>query len=96
MMEQLDAVCDQLLDEDDKLVGRVKDVKEVERRLWHRLLPLNACLFKLIPLFNLFMSSPKDELHQWIVVCSCMYLSVHGIYTEYILVHTCILKLFHR
>ncbi len=35
MMEQLDAARDELLDEDDKLVGRVKDVKEVEKRLRH-------------------------------------------------------------
>ena len=31
VMEQLDAARDQLLDEDDELVGRVKDVKEVEK-----------------------------------------------------------------
>ncbi len=37
-MEQLDAAHDELLDKDDKLVGRVKDVKKVERRLRHRLL----------------------------------------------------------
>ncbi len=39
----------QLLDEHYKLVGRVKNVKEVERLL--------------IPFFELFMSAPKDELH---------------------------------
>ncbi len=39
-MEELDsdAARDWLLDEDDKLVGRVKDVKEVEKRLRHVLL----------------------------------------------------------
>ena len=62
VMEKLDAERDRLLDEDDNLVGRVKDVKEVEKRLRHRLLPRNAWL--LIPFFELFMSSPKDELHQ--------------------------------
>jgi hypothetical protein len=38
VMEQLDAVLDELLDDDDELVGRVKDVKELEKRLRHRLL----------------------------------------------------------
>ncbi len=42
VMEELDAARDLLLDEDDALVGRVKDVKEVEKRLRHRLLPRNA------------------------------------------------------
>ena len=65
VMEELDAERDRLLDEDDKLVGRVNDVKEVEKRLRHRLLPRNA--WRLIPFFELFMSSPKDELHQWYV-----------------------------
>ncbi len=61
VMEQLDAARDQLLDEDGVLVGRVKDVKEVEKRLRHKLLPKNA--WRLIPFFELFMSFPKDELH---------------------------------
>ena len=63
VMEELDAARDLLLDEDDALVGRVKDVKEVERRLRHRLLPRNA--WRMVPFFELFMSAPKDELHQW-------------------------------
>jgi hypothetical protein len=63
VMEQLDAARDELLDEDDQLVGSVKDKEEVEKRLRHKLLPHNA--WRLIPLFKLFMSSPKDELHQW-------------------------------
>ncbi len=65
VMAQLDAQRDVLLDEDDNLVGRVKDsdVKEVEKRLRHKLLPRNA--WRLIPFFELFMCSPKDELHQW-------------------------------
>ena len=79
-MAQLDAARDQLLDDDDVLVGRVKDVKEVEKRLRHRLLPRNA--WRLVPFFELFMSAPKDELHQWYVVCTCMYM--------YILVYTSI------
>ena len=33
VMEQLDAARDELLDDEDELVGRVKDVKEVEKRL---------------------------------------------------------------
>ena len=63
VMAQLDAERDALLDEDDVLVGRVKDVKEVEKRLRHKLLPRNA--WRLIPFFELFMCYPKDELHQW-------------------------------
>ena len=63
VMVQLDAEHDDLLDTDDTLVGRVKDVKEVGKRLQHKLLPHNA--WRLIPFFELFMCSPKDELHQW-------------------------------
>ena len=33
VMAQLDAARDDLLDKDDKLIGLVKDVKEVEKRL---------------------------------------------------------------
>ena len=66
VMEQLDAARDDLLDDDDALVGRVKDVKEVEKKLRHRLLPRNA--WRLVPFFDLFMSAPKDELHQWYVL----------------------------
>jgi hypothetical protein len=72
VMEQLDAARDELLDADDTLVCRVKDKEEVEKRLRHKLLPRNA--WRLIPFFELFMSAPKDELHQWLVVCPCMYL----------------------
>jgi len=73
VMEQLDAARDQLLDDDDERVGLVKDVKEVEKRLRHKLLPRNA--WRLVPFFELFMSVPKDELRQWYVVCPfmCMY-----------------------
>ena len=62
VMEELDAARQQLLD-DDELVGLVKDVKEVEKRLRHKLLPRNA--WCLAPFFKLFMCTPKDELHQW-------------------------------
>ena len=79
VMEQLDAARDALLDEDDELVGRVKDVKEVEKRLRHRLLPRNA--WRLVSFFELFMSAPKDELHQW-------YTSIY----YHILVYTCTYK----
>jgi hypothetical protein len=61
-MEELDAARDALLDEDDILVGRVEDVKDMEKRLRHRLLPRNT--WRLLPFFELFMSAPKDELHQ--------------------------------
>ena len=65
VMEELDAARDVLLDEEDKVVGRVKDVKAVEKRLRHRMLPRNA--WRLVPFFDLFMSAPKDELHQWYI-----------------------------
>ncbi len=38
VMEQRDAARDELLDDDDRLVENVKDVKEVEKRLRHKLL----------------------------------------------------------
>jgi hypothetical protein len=66
VMEELEAARDQLLDEDDAVVERVKNVKEVEKLMRHRLLPRNA--WRLVPFFELFMSSPKDELHQWYIV----------------------------
>ena len=74
VMEQLEAALDELLDENDEVVGRVKDVKEVEKRLRHRLLPRNA--WRLVPFFELFMSAPKDELHQWYVLCLDKYILV--------------------
>ena len=83
VMEQLDAARDDLLDDNDELVGRVKDVKEVEKRSRHRLLPRNA--WRLVPFFDLFMSAPKDELHQWYVLCCHMY----------ILSYTCICGYIH-
>ena len=52
-MEQLDAARDDLLDDNDELVGLVKDVKEVEKRLRHRLLPRNA--WRLVPFFELLL-----------------------------------------
>ncbi len=43
VMEQLNAASDQLLDEDGEMVGNVKEAKEVENGLQHKLLPNNAC-----------------------------------------------------
>jgi hypothetical protein len=86
VMEQLDAARDALLDEDDKLVGRVKDKEEVEKRLRHKLLPRNA--WRLIPFFELFMSSPKDELHQWLVPCMHWYMRYIRVCTWCVLVCT--------
>jgi hypothetical protein len=63
VMEKLDAARDQLLDDDDGLIGLVKDVKAVEKRLRHSLHLRNA--WRLVPFFELFLSAPKDELHQW-------------------------------
>jgi hypothetical protein len=63
VMARLGAERDVLLDKDTDMVGRVKDVKEVEKRLRHKLLPSNA--WRLIPFSELSMCSPKDELHQW-------------------------------
>jgi len=63
VMADLDEAREELLDQDDDQVGRVKDVKEVEKCLCHKLLQRNA--WRLIPFFELFMCSPKDELHQW-------------------------------
>jgi hypothetical protein len=45
------------LDDDDELVGCVKDVKDVEKRIRHRLLPRNA--WRLVPFFEVFMSAPR-------------------------------------
>ena len=81
-MEQLDAARDKLLDDADQLIGRVKDVKEVEKRLRHRLLQHNA--WWLVPFFELFMSAPKDKLHQWYVLCSYMYILVYTCLNLYV------------
>jgi hypothetical protein len=80
VMEELDAARDQLLNDDDELVGLVKDVKDVERRLRHKLLPRNA--WRLIPFFELFMCTPKDELHQWCVG----YMRTYCVLIEFVLV----------
>lgn len=64
---QLDAAREQLLDEEDCILrGKAEAVTEAERRLKHKLLPRNA--WRLIDHFDLFMSCPKDELHQWYIV----------------------------
>jgi hypothetical protein len=55
-----DVARDQLLDDDENVLrGKGDHVTQAERRLR----PLNA--WRLIPFFELFMSCPKDELHQW-------------------------------
>ena len=72
VMSQLDAAHDDLLDKDDKLVGRVKDVKEVEKRLQHKLLHSNA--WRLIPFFELFMSALKTS---YIRGKSTIYMYIH-------------------
>ena len=64
---QLDAVLEQLLDDEDcVLIGKAEAVKETEKSLKHKLLPCNT--WRLVEYFELFMSCPKDELHQWYVV----------------------------
>ena len=69
VMSKLDAARDELLDEDDDtLQGCAKDVNAAEKRIRHGLLPRNAWM--LVPFFELFMSCPKDELHQWYVKLS--------------------------
>ncbi len=89
VIKQLDE-RDKLLDKDDQLLGRVKDKEEVEKRLRHKLLQHNA--WRLIPFFKLFMSSPKDELHQWYVLTG-VYKPVHSMYCyvlgtyQYVLVY---------
>jgi hypothetical protein len=61
---QVDVARDQLLDDDENLLrGKGDHVAQAERRLKHKLRPLNA--WRLIPFFELFISCPKDELHQW-------------------------------
>jgi len=64
VMTLLDSARDELLDSDDNVLpGNSQDVKDAERRIRHKLLPRNA--WGLVPYFELFMSCPKDELHQW-------------------------------
>ena len=73
VLSKLDAARDELLDEDgDTQPGCADDVKAAEKRIRHRLLPRNAWM--LVPYFELFMSCPKDELHQWYHL-SCVILS---------------------
>jgi len=64
VLSKLESAQDELLDTD----GSVKqvcvgDVRDAEKRIRHKLLPRNAWM--LVPYFELFMSCPKDELHQW-------------------------------
>ena len=64
VLSELDSAREELLDDDgDLLPGCVGDAKAAEKRIRHKLLPRNAWM--LVPYFELFMSCPKDELHQW-------------------------------
>jgi hypothetical protein len=64
---QLDVAREQMLDEEDCVLrGKAVAASETEKRLKHKLLPRNA--WRLIEYFELFMSCPKDELHQWFVI----------------------------
>ncbi len=66
------------------MVGRVKDVKDMEKRLRHRLLPQNT--WRLVPFFELFMSAPKDKLHQWYEVYSFTYVCRYlGLFSDHII-----------
>ena len=64
VLSKLESAQDELLDTDGCVKpGCVGDVKDAEKRIRHKLLPRNAWM--LVPYFELFMSCPKDELHQW-------------------------------
>ena len=66
---------EQLLDDENcVLIGKTEAVKETEKSLKHKPLPCNT--WRLVEYFELFMSCPKDELHQRYVVSTstCMYL----------------------
>ena len=52
------------------LRGKAEAVLETERKLKHKLLPRNA--WRLVKYFELFMSCPKDELHQLYVTVHCI------------------------
>ena len=63
VLSELVAARNEFLDDDgDTLPGFSKDAKAAEKRIRHRLLPRNTWM--LVPYFELFMSCPKDELHQ--------------------------------
>jgi hypothetical protein len=96
VMEELDAERDRLLDEDGKLVGRVKDVKEVEKRLRQSLLPPSpAQCMAADSLFRALHVYPQGRIAP--MVCTSV-TSINGyilIYTEdmlgrtwYVLVYT--------
>jgi hypothetical protein len=54
--------------DNDRMIGRVMDVKEVETQIRHKLLPRNALPRRLIPFFKFFMSAQKDKFCQWYIV----------------------------
>ncbi len=59
VMADLDEAREELLDQDDDLVGCVKDVKEVEKRLRHKLLQHNA--WRLIPFLSYLCVHPRTN-----------------------------------
>ena len=64
VLSKLESARDELLDADgDVQPGCVGAMKDAEKQIRHKLLPRNAWM--LVPYFELFMSCPKDELHQW-------------------------------
>ena len=64
--------------------------------------PLQRNAWLLVPFFELVMSSPKDELHQWYVLCPKMYILVSKfiynkcILYKKILIYTCPLQVSGR
>ena len=76
----MDTARDELLDNDKNVLrGKGDDFTEAEKRLKHKLRPLNA--WSQIQFFEIFMSCPKDELHQWYEMLNC---SVYHVYSWYI------------
>ena len=66
MRSKLESARDALLDTDGGVKpGCVGDMKDAVKQIRHKLLPRNAWM--LVPYFELFMSCPKDELHQWYI-----------------------------
>ncbi len=65
-MEQLDAEHDELLDEDGKLVGHVKDREEVEKSLRHKLITRNSD--------NTSCQAP--EVHTWYILVHTQYILI--------------------
>ncbi len=91
-------VCTWYVPASEPVVTGFRDGKDT----WRLILDGNDAR-RLMPFFKLFMSAPKDELHQWLVVYSCctwlslecesMYLVCTGVYqvhtTMYLYIDTC-------